>query len=147
MFAATIGSIVFYLVLGVLVVDAGHSFLTATGPFKERLLAIGKNSATISMARAGLIAGMSIPELIDLANVAISPEVRPFIEQVIPVKAVGWTMMVAAVIAEYSRKRTLSVPLIGAVNDDPLKQMAEGVVVGSGPPPKQMSVGTVGVEK
>lgn len=102
-------SVIAGLVLLVLVGDAVYSFVKGGSSIKERLLAIGKSSATVAVARLGAIAGLGFDNIVSAADLLLSPSVSAAITQYVPGKAIGYTLAASAVIVEYSRRRSLRV--------------------------------------
>lgn len=110
---STFGAIFIWVVLIGLVADAVHGYVTGTGTVWDKMLAVGKSSASILSARVGMIGGFGLQAIVSLAEVISSPTVKAFVDQYINASAVGYTMIVAAVIAEVARRRTLTVPVLG----------------------------------
>jgi hypothetical protein len=119
-----IGWIICLTLLAVLVVDAVHSYRTSDGQWRQKLLAVGKQSAVIAAARIGAIGGLVLDMVVEIANVVASPEIGTLITNNISGKAVGYTIVAAALIAEAARRRSLRtsagvpVPLLGPVRPD-----------------------------
>lgn len=101
------------LVLVGLVVDAVHGYRTGTGSVWQKLLAVGKNSASILAARVGMLGGLGLQAIVEISDIVASPGVKAFVDQYASAKAIGWTMIAAAFISEIARRRTLTVPVIG----------------------------------
>lgn len=108
-----LGTIFIWVVLIGLVADAVHGYVTGTGNVWDKMLAVGKSSASIMSARVGMIGGFGLQAIVSLAEVIASPGVKAFVDQYINASAVGYTMIAAAVIAEIARRRTLTVPVLG----------------------------------
>lgn len=106
---AIVGWTVFTIVLVGLVADAVHAYYTTTGTAWQRLLAVGKTSATIMVARLGAIGGLALNAAIEIADLVGSPAVSAALTQYVDAKAVGYTLAVAAIVVEWSRRRTLRV--------------------------------------
>lgn len=101
------------IVLGALILDLVTGYRKNEGSTWEKLLAAGKNSASILSARVMMIGGLLQQSIVEIADVIASPTVKAFVDQYMSAKAVGWTMIGAAFIAEIARRRTLSVPVLG----------------------------------
>lgn len=106
---STFGWIVFTIVFAGLVADAVHGYYTATGTVWERLLAVGKSSATIMVARLGAIGGFVLNALVEIADLIGSPAISSALTTYVDAKAVGYTLVAAAIVVEWSRRRTLRV--------------------------------------
>lgn len=110
---STLGAIFIWVILVGLVADAVHSYVTGTGNVWQRMLAVGKSSASIMSARIGMIGGFGLQAIVSVADAVSSPGVKAFVDQYINASAVGYTMIAAALIAEIARRRTLTVPVLG----------------------------------
>lgn len=107
--------IIFWVVLLALVVDAVHGYVHSTGTVWDRLLAVGKDSATILVARAGAIGGLGLNAIVQVADLLGAPSVSTALTTYVNTKAVGYTLAAAALVVEISRRRTLDVPVLGPV--------------------------------
>lgn len=101
------------LVLLALILDFVMGYRKGEGGTWQKFLSAGKNSASILAARVGYIGGLALQAIVEIADVVASPTVKAFIDQYVNAKAVGWTLIAAAFIAEIARRRTLTVPVIG----------------------------------
>lgn len=101
------------LVFAALVLDLVHGYRSGEGSVGDKLLAAGKNSASILAARVGMIGGFGLQAIVVLSDAIASPGVKAFVDQYMNANAVGYTMIAAALIAEIARRRTLTVPVIG----------------------------------
>lgn len=102
-----------YLALAALGYDFYMSYRKTTGTVWEKLLGAGKASATILQARVAAIGGIALNGIVDLSDIIGNPSLKAMIDQYINAPAVGWTMVGMAVVAEYTRRRTLLTPVIG----------------------------------
>jgi hypothetical protein len=111
-----IGATVCVIILAMLAYDAFRNYKlegAEGGGLYDRFLAIGKQSLTIAIARLGAISGLSLDLLVDVAHVISSPTVSGALSTYLPqVKAVSWTLIIAAVVVEWSRRRTMDGPPI-----------------------------------
>lgn len=103
----------FWLILAGLTVDAIHGYAKGTGSMWDKMLSMGKSSASILAARVGAIGGLGLQGIVEIADVVATPGVKAFVDQYINAPAVGWTMVACALVAEIARRRTLSAPLVG----------------------------------
>lgn len=110
---STFGYMLAWGIVLALAMDLVHGYWTGNGTVWEKMLAAGKSSASILAARVGMLGGAALSVVEQLADVIASPTVKSFIDQYMNAKAVGWTMIAAAFIAEMARRRTLTVPVLG----------------------------------
>jgi hypothetical protein len=89
------------------VVDAVRSWRGSTGTASQRLLAIGKQSATVLWARCTVLLATLADGLIQLADLVGSPAVAAAIQQYLAPSTVAAIMVAVAVISEWARRRTL----------------------------------------
>lgn len=93
--------------------DLVHGYWTGTGTIWERMLVAGKSSSSILAARVGLLGGTAMQMIEQFADIITSPTIKSYVDQYMNAKAVGWTLIGFAVIAEAARRRNLTVPLLG----------------------------------
>lgn len=105
--------IIAYTALAALALDFYLSYRKTTGTVWQKLLGAGKTSASILQARVIAMGGIGLNAITDLADVIGNPALKAMIDQYINAPAVGWTMVAVAFIAEFARRRTLTVPLAG----------------------------------
>ncbi len=89
------------------VVDAVRRWRGATGTASQRLLAIGRQSATVLWARFTVLVATLTDGLIELADLVGSPAVAAAIAQYLKPSTVAAIMVAVAVISEWARRRTL----------------------------------------
>jgi len=89
------------------VADAVRSWRGATGTVWKKLLAVGKQSATILWARFCVLLAVLADGLIELADLVGSPAVAAAMEQHLTPSTVAAIMVAVAVISEWARRRTL----------------------------------------
>lgn len=111
-----VGAAICGIALLVLALDAYRSYKhegAQGGDLQDRILAIGKNSLTIAVSRLAAIGGLSVDFLIDAAHIVSSPTVSGALATYLPnVKAITWTLIIASVVVEWSRRRTMDGPPI-----------------------------------
>jgi hypothetical protein len=90
-----------------IVVDAVMSYRAAVGSVWQRLLAAGKDSATILWARFVVVAAWIVNALVWLAELLNAPNVAAAIQQYGGPKTVAAIMVTVAFITELARRRTL----------------------------------------
>lgn len=105
--------IVAYTALAVLLFDFYTSYRKAEGTVWQKLLGAGKTSASILQARVFAIGGIALNGITDLSDMIGNPALKAMIDQYINAPAVGWTMVAMAFVAEWARRRRLSVPVLG----------------------------------
>jgi hypothetical protein len=89
------------------VIDAVRSYMGTTGTTWERLLAVGKQSATILWARFTVVVTAGTGGLAWVADVLNAPQVSSAITTYMSPRVVAVLMIGAALIAEIARRRTL----------------------------------------
>jgi hypothetical protein len=93
--------------LAYIIIDAVISYRAAVGTVWQRLLAAGKESATILWARFTVVVGVVVNGLVWMADVLHAPEVANAIQTYGGPKAAAAVLIVVAVITEMARRRTL----------------------------------------
>lgn len=106
--------IIAYTALVALAADFYLSYRKQEGTVWQKLLAAGKSSASILQARVAAIGGIALNGIVDIADIIGNPGLKAMIDQYINAPAVGWTMVGMAFVAEWARRRTLVVPVVGS---------------------------------
>jgi hypothetical protein len=91
-----------------LIVDAVISYRSAVGTVWQRVLAAGKQSATILWARFTIAVAALANGLIWLADLLNAPNVANAIQQFMGPKTVAAIMVTVAFVSELARRRTLN---------------------------------------
>jgi hypothetical protein len=94
-------------IIAYVVYDAVTRYRAATGTTWERLLAVGKGTATILVQR-GVYLLAALSELLpSMVSVLGAPEVATQIQAVLPPGSGPFFMLVTAALTEWARHRTL----------------------------------------
>lgn len=103
-----------YAALAALAYDFYTSYRGATGTWRDKLLAAGKSSASIAQARIAAMGGIVLNGIVDISDMIGNPALKAMIDQYVNAPAVGWTMVAMALVAEWARRRSLKVPVLGS---------------------------------
>jgi hypothetical protein len=95
------------LFIGVIGYEFVKDFATTTGSIWTRLLAAGKDSATILWARFSMIVAAITAALVDASDYFNAPGVSDAIKQVMQPQYVALVGLFVAIITEVARRRTL----------------------------------------
>lgn len=118
----TIIAVVTALVLVAVSADAIYSFVKGDGSFRDRLLAIGKSSATVAAARGGMILGLGLDTITQAADILVSPAVSGAVSQYIDIPTAKYVLVGASIIAEWSRRRSLIIVTPATIAGGPLEK-------------------------
>ncbi len=100
-------SLVVVAVLVYVVVDAVRSFVHATGTLWQKLLAVGRHSATILWARFTVAVAALADGAVWAADFLGSPQVAGAMQAHLDPRTVAAVMVAVAVVSELARRRTL----------------------------------------
>ena len=89
------------------VIDAVVSYRAAAGTVWQKLLAVGKESATVLWSRFTILVAGATDGLVWLADLAGQPAVAGAIQSYLKPSYVAGLMIAVAVITELARRRTL----------------------------------------
>jgi len=101
-------NLVLFALLLFVVFDSIRAWRSSSGTLWQRLLAIGKQSATVLWSRFCILVAVLADALIQLADFVGSPGVAGAIQQYLKPSTVAAIMVAVAVISEWARRRTLN---------------------------------------
>lgn len=102
-----LGLLVILVLIACIIIDFLREFATVKGSVWQRLLAAGKGSATIIWQRFLMLIGAGTAALAELADLLNAPGVADTIKSYMQPQYVAAFIIVAALIGELARWRTL----------------------------------------
>jgi hypothetical protein len=99
-----------FIVVAWIVYTFIHAYMTETGSFWQRTLKAGKDSATIVLAKLGILVGLSVTVLDQVATAIGDPSLIGQVQPYLTAKTIGIGGAIICALFIWTRLRTLGKP-------------------------------------